>query len=599
MASDHDEAHNATHDDESILILYATETGTAQDAADCIARECRRIHLKCRVSSMHAYPLSELISETTVIFVVSTFGSGTEPRSMTPLWQQLLRSDLPPDLFEDLSFASFGLGDTSYEKFCWPSKLLNRRMENLGGVEICPRGEGDEQHRLGIDGALDPWISDLLEALLLLYPLPPGIEIIPRNEIPPPRVSLSTVTAEDDPHSESPLSVDKEFHTATIKCNTRISAADWSQDVRHFEFEIPDDIQYKPGDVAVIHPEASSLDVEPFLVSMGWANNADEMYRIEHTSKDQSLPDHLPAIATLRQIFTRHLDFNAVPRRSFFQLLRHFTPDELEREKLDEFLSAEGADELYDYCFRVRRTIREVLSEFRSAQIPKEYVFDLFPPMRPREFSISSSIKKHPHQIHLCVAIVKFKTKLKIPRRGVCTSYLAELKTGDSLRAGLRAGLITLPPNPETPIICVGPGTGVAPMRAVIEDRIEQGSKQNTLYFGCRHASKDQHYSAEFQAHAERQDLAYRVACSRDGPEGVKRTYVQDLIEKDGKAVWEALGERGGWLYISGSSNKMPAAVKAAVRGAVEAYGKMSEDEAKEFVGKMESDGKLIEECWS
>lgn len=108
-------------------------------------------------------------------------------------------------------------------------------------------------------------------------------------------------------------------------------------------------------------------------------------------------------------------------------------------------------------------------------------------------------------------------------------------------------------------------------MRAVIEDRIEQGSKrkspaaiklrwsaqnrllpENTLYFGCRHASKDQHYSAEFQAHAERQDLAYRVACSRDGPEGVKRTYVQDLIEKDGKAVWEALGERGGWLYISG-----------------------------------------------
>lgn len=90
-----------------------------------------------------------MISETLVIFVVSTTGSGIEPRSMTPLWQQLRRSDLPSDLFEDLSYASFGLGDTSYEKFCWPSKLLTRRLESLGGTEICIRGEGDEQDRLG------------------------------------------------------------------------------------------------------------------------------------------------------------------------------------------------------------------------------------------------------------------------------------------------------------------------------------------------------------------------------------------------------------------------------------------------------------------
>jgi sulfite reductase alpha subunit-like flavoprotein len=94
---------------------------------------------------------SELISEHLVIFVVSTTGSGTEPRSMTPLWQQLLRSDLPPDLFEDLEYASFGLGDTSYEKFCWPSKLLARRMESLGGSEICKRGRG--MNRIGSGGS--------------------------------------------------------------------------------------------------------------------------------------------------------------------------------------------------------------------------------------------------------------------------------------------------------------------------------------------------------------------------------------------------------------------------------------------------------------
>lgn len=148
-----------------LLILYATETGTAQETADRIARECRRVHFHCRVQSMDAYPpvggfpivvtwcsrpaQETLISEHLVIFVVSTTGWGAEPRAMTSLWNMLLRSDLPEDLFEDMDFCVFGLGDTAYEKFCWPAKKLSRRMQSLGGHEICSRGEGDEQHRLG------------------------------------------------------------------------------------------------------------------------------------------------------------------------------------------------------------------------------------------------------------------------------------------------------------------------------------------------------------------------------------------------------------------------------------------------------------------
>ncbi len=92
---------------------------------------------------------TELINEHLVIFVVSTTGSGHEPRAMTPLWNMLLRADLPDDLFEDLAFATFGLGDSAYEKFCWPAKLLSRRLVKLGATEICARGEGDDQHHLG------------------------------------------------------------------------------------------------------------------------------------------------------------------------------------------------------------------------------------------------------------------------------------------------------------------------------------------------------------------------------------------------------------------------------------------------------------------
>ena len=150
----------------SLLVLYATETGNAQDAADYIARESRRISFQCRVANVDSYSLvrrthsrtknllnlqlqTELISEDIVVFVVSTTGSGIEPRSMTPLWTNLLRSELPPDTFEDLPYTVFGLGDTSYEKFCWAAKKLSRRLQSLGATEFYERGEGDEQHPLG------------------------------------------------------------------------------------------------------------------------------------------------------------------------------------------------------------------------------------------------------------------------------------------------------------------------------------------------------------------------------------------------------------------------------------------------------------------
>ncbi|KAG2005800.1 NADPH-ferrihemoprotein reductase [Coprinopsis cinerea AmutBmut pab1-1] len=562
-----------------LLILYATETGNSQDCADYIARQCRRIAFRCRVVSMDKYSLPDLISEPLVIFVVSTTGSGVEPRAMTALWNMLLRSELPDDLFEGLPFAVFGLGDTGYEKFCWAAKKLSRRLETLGATEICERGEGDEQDPLGIDGALFPWVEKLLGTLLQLAPLPAPIELSDTSELPPPRVALESA---QDATTTDPVREDTRYHDAVVKTNTRITAEDWYQDVRHIEFEFEDDIRYNPGDVAVIHPVASQSDVASFLEVMNWTECADEPLTVVHKMADQSLPDFLPQKVTLRTLFTRYLDFNAVPRRSFFQYIRNFTTDELEREKLDEFLTGpEGAEELYEYCQKVRRTIHEVLAEFRHVRIPKDYIFDVFPPLRPRHFSIASSVTKHPHQMHVCVAIVRYRTKLKIPRRGVCSTYLASLQPGDKLRIGILKGLIKLPPNDQTPVICVGPGTA------------------NTLYFGCRSEDKDQHYGEEWRRLSESQDLAYRTAFSRDGPEGVKRTYVQDRILEDAERIWRLVGEEGAWVYISGSSNKMPIAVKDAIAQAVQKYGGRSESEAKEYVESMVKDGRLIEECWS
>ncbi|KAK2465532.1 hypothetical protein APHAL10511_002424 [Amanita phalloides] len=463
--------------------------------------------------SIDLYPLAELVAEELVVFVVSTTGSGQEPRSMTPFWDMLLRSDLPNDLFEDMIFTIFGLGDSAYEKFCWPAKKLHRRLLTLGAIELCEKGEGDDQHQLGLDGALIPWIDTFLAALLDRFPFPLDAAILPASLIPPSRITL----------------------------------------VRS--------------------------DVRP--------------------NENQTLPQNLPRMVTIRELLTRYVDFNAVPRRTFFQYLRYFITDEREAEKLDEFLSPEGADELYDYCFRVKRTIREIVSDFYHVSIPMDYIFDVFPPLRPRQYSIASSIKEHPRQLHLCIAVVKYKTRLKIPRQGVCTSYMSNLRPGDQVIMGLQKGFFRLPPHEDVPVICIGPGTGVAPMRSLIEERIHKGSTSNVLYFGCRSSTKDQHYESEWRAYARLQKMTYRTAFSRDVPEGTKRIYVQDLIQQDAEEIWKMVGQAGAWIYISGSSNQMPTAVKSAIKSAVERFGGYSSEDAVKYVESMIQEGRLLEECWS
>ena len=184
------------------------------------------------------------------------------------------------------------------------------------------------------------------------------------------------------------------------------------------------------------------------------------------------------------------------------------------------------------------------------------------------------------------------------------------------LRIGITEGLLALPQDSTTPVICVGPGTGVAPARAVLEARVHLGGRDNTLYFGHRAAGKDEHYSREWIKLAESGNLTYRVTASRDGPEGTPRVYVQDLIRQDAKRIWQLVHDKGAWVYISGwvaplgpawahiltsdrSSNKMPAGVRAALVDIAREEGEMGEEEARGFIARLEREERLFEECWS
>jgi sulfite reductase alpha subunit-like flavoprotein len=161
---------------QKILILYATQTGNAQDVAERVGREAARHHLQPLVASMHSYPPSNLPTEQYVIFVVSTTGQGDPPDSMRAFWKFLLRKSLGPQWLAGTRFAVFGLGDSGYQKYNVTGKKLDRRLSDLGGKPLLPKGLGDDQHPSGFEAGLDPWLASLWVAVRQHVPLLPGLE---------------------------------------------------------------------------------------------------------------------------------------------------------------------------------------------------------------------------------------------------------------------------------------------------------------------------------------------------------------------------------------------------------------------------------------
>ncbi|KAI9286842.1 NADPH-dependent diflavin oxidoreductase 1 [Umbelopsis sp. AD052] len=586
-----------------ILILYGSETGCAQDTAERIGRQSRRRHFKTRVIAMDEYERAQLVEEQLVIFVCSTTGQGDEPTNMKRFWKFLLRKNLPPNILSQMEYTVFGLGDSSYQKFNYPAKKLYKRLSQLGAVSIHSRGDGDDQHYLGMDGGLDPWLDELWPKIMAKYPLPPGRQIIPADSTPPPSFHLEFVkdtfsndvskTNEPDLHHEGEFDV-------IVQKNERITAEDHFQDVRHIELKIQHDNNehfYAPGDVAVIRPKNLPNEVDAFLEYMNWSDLADEQIIVRPTSEDRRVPSHWPHLMTFRELFVSCLDIFSVPRRSFFEMLAFFTEDENQTEKLREFSSPEGQDDMYAYCQRPRRTVAEVLFDFQSAKIKLDYILDLFPMMQPRSFSIASDPKTHPGEIHLCIAIVKYKTKLKKIRRGVCTKWISQLQGGDTIPSvHITRGTMQLPKDPNVPLIMIGPGTGIAPMRSFLEDRIYHNATENTLFVGCRYEHKDYYYREEWEGYVNKHRLELHTAFSRDQD---SKIYVQDLVRQQAPALWRLIDEKKAKVLLSGSSNKMPEQVAFAFKELFMEQGGLDAEQAELYFSRLEKSGQFQQECWA
>ncbi|XP_038126632.1 NADPH-dependent diflavin oxidoreductase 1 [Cyprinodon tularosa] len=592
--------------DPALLVLYGSQTGTAQDTAHRIGRQAQRRHLKVRVLPLDGYNVAYLISESLVVFVCSTTGQGDPPDNMKNFWRFLFRKSLPVGSLSCLDCAVLGLGDSSYPKFNFVAKKLHKRLLQLGAGMLIPVGLADDQHDLGPDAVIDPWLRSFWEKVLVLHPSLSDLKPLRDDEPLPPSFTFHFLDEKtdqrDDPariESEQAVPSESRPFQARMLFNRRVTEPSHFQDVRLIEFDISgSNIDFAAGDVVMMHPQNSAEDVQLFC----------QLLRLDPESRfclratgDAPVPPRLPQPCSVRHLVERYLDIAAVPRRSFFELLSTLATNELERDKLTEFSSAAGQDELHSYCNRPRRTALEVLSDFphTTAEIRADHLLDLFPEIQPRSFSIASSLKAHPNRLQVLVAVVRYKTKLYKPRRGLCSSWLASLDPEQGeVRVPLwvKKGSLRFPKEQETPVIMVGPGTGVAPFRSALQERVSEGRTANVLFFGCRSESKDFYFRSEWEDMTKAGNLRLFTAFSRDQEEKV---YVQHRVKEAAPLLWDLITNRKACFYIAGNAKQMPAAVCDALKETFQQEGGVSAEEAEQMLVAMEKTGRLQSETWS
>lgn len=593
-----------------LIILYGSQTGNAEDLAKRIGRMALGQGLDIQVSSIDDFPLNQLAKPNVILFVCSTTGHGQEPENMSKFFNFIRRRDLPASCLSNLKFAVYGLGDSSYAKFNFVSKMVYNRLKYLGAMDIQPLVASNEQHEFGCDGLIYPMLNDFWKI---------SKEFVKQKHKTADCLdNFYEVNCFDDFDGLTTTDIFrddfvKKYNISTGICvaNDRVTHPDHFQDTRLIKLKALSTITYEPGDICTIYPCNSDANVELFIE--GLELNPNQRFRIRKKLPGYMINyfyDYIPDGLTVRQLVKHYLDIQAIPKRSFFEFLWPICDDNLEKTKLQEFSTTDGQSDLYEYCTQTKRSILEVLLDFPKTRkcIKLRNLFDIIPPIKPRSFSIASSIRHNPNSIKLIVGVVKYKTRLRKIRLGLCSNYLASLEPIDygtnppinsqsSVRFRIFKSSFKLPRDPSRPILMIGPGLGIAPMISFIEERANQGfsSSKNLFYFGCRYRERDFYFRKELESFVESDCLTLRVAFSREA----NKQYVQDKLIEDAAIVKDLIEDQNVMIYVAGNS-KLPEDVRKVLHSIIMPDGNADEvcEDDMIKVKNLESSGRIQYDCW-
>ena len=530
-------------------ILYGTQTGNAEGLAMDAATVARAQGFDAVVQGLDDVSIDAFSVMKRVIITIATYGEGEMPDNAGLFWESIYRTDMPR--LPDMQFGILALGDTSYDEFCQAGKLLDTRLEQLGATRLVDRLDCDVDY----EDIADEWINKTIPLANSGNVIVPAVETSPQV--------VKSIWNRKNPYP------------AKVSVNKLLSGPSSGKEIRHYEIDLADSgLTYETGDALNVMPVndgvlvkklTERLSVDGDIVLEGQEKSIVDLltYQYEISTPSRNLIAAVEAQA-------KHEKFSHVLKNG-------------DKEALADFLWGKDTLDLLNLNSEIIFTADEFLG--------------LLKPLQHRAYSISSSPSKHLGSVHLTVASVRWREEGR-DHLGVCSTFLADRVTANGT-AGVFVSpnkAFRIPANDDAPMIMVGPGTGVAPFRAFLEERQMRGAKgKNWLFFGDQTRDSDFIYEQqllEMQAVGvlSRLDLAF----SRDQKEKI---YVQNKMHECSVELYQWL-EKGAYFYVCGDATRMAKDVDQALRDIVATQANLSADQATDYVNNLKREKRYLRDVY-
>lgn len=535
--------HTAGGKSVPVTVLFGTQTGTAEGLAKKLLKTLKKRHYDARMANMADYDRAELPAEKNLLVIVSTYGDGEPPDNAVDFHGWLL-SDKAPSL-PDLRYSVLALGDTGYPDFCQCGVEFDQRLAELGATRISERVDVD----VDPDEPYAKWSAEVLAALT-----PAGAAVLGGEE--------------DEEDDQADGYSKRNPFPSTVLENRNLNGPGAKQ-THHVALSLVDSgLEYEAGDALAVIPHNDPRVVDEIIANLPF--------------KPEEVPGRDGREIPLREALLEHYDIGCLTKAVVKKWqARSGSP------YLRSLMEADDAQAWKDFCFG--RELIDLVTDHPADFSDAEEFVSVLKKLQPRLYSIASSPKAHPGEVHLCVGIVRYETHGR-QRGGVCSTFLSDRMDSETHPRVFvhHSPAFRLPEDDSIPVIMVGPGTGIAPFRAFLEERqATQAKGPSWLFFGNPHSATDYLYRDEIEQFVsngtlDRLDLAW----SRDQNEKI---YVQHLMEQRGAEIWKWL-EEGAVFYVCGDASRMAKDVDAALHQLVADHGGKTADEADEYVAQLKKD---------
>ncbi|MEI3614068.1 assimilatory sulfite reductase (NADPH) flavoprotein subunit [Pseudogracilibacillus sp. SO30301A] len=532
---------------QEITVLYGSQTGNGQELAEDFSSKLKEQGLNVTLTSMNEFKPNALRKLKNLLIIMSTHGEGDPPDNALSFYE-FLHGKRAPKL-EQLNYSVLALGDSSYEFFCQTGKEFDQRLAELGATRICPRVDCD----LDYDEPASEWYEQVERSFQKLSNV---------NEL----VSFPSAT---ETEKITTLYSRKNPFKAEVLENFNLNGRGSNKETRHLELLIEgSNFQYEPGDSIGVYPQNDPELVDALITEMKWTS--DELLTIKKE-------EH-----TLEKALLHYYEITVLTKPLLQQVNEKFG-----NEKLRDLLRPENDEDLKEYI--QNHDLLDLVKDFSLTGISSQELISLLRKMPARLYSIASSHKANPDEVHLTIGTVRYHAGGR-QRNGVCSAQCAErVDVGDTLNIYVhRNPNFRLPADSNIPIIMIGPGTGVAPYRSFLEEREEIGAEGKTwLFFGDQHCVTDFIYQVEWQRWLKEGVLTRMdVAFSRDTDHKV---YVQHRMKENSKELFDWL-EEGAIVYVCGDEKNMAKDVHETLVDIIQQEGNLSSEGANSYLTKMQQE---------